>query len=73
MAFLTTLEIFFILQMADFFKNGALSPDSTLSKATGAFAILSGIIAFYLALASLLTKDSSLFGLPTFDFIKKTD
>lgn len=67
-AFLVSLELFFILQMADFFKNGANPQGLMLSKAAGAFAILSGILAFYLALASLLTKDSAFFTLPTFDF-----
>lgn len=70
-AFLACLELFFILQMASFFKNGAFSPDASLTKATGAFAILSGLIGFYLAMASLLTKDSAFFTLPTFELIKK--
>lgn len=50
-----------------------MSPETSLSKATGAFANLSGIIAWYLTMASLLTKDSAFFTLPTFELIKKNE
>ncbi|UZJ57552.1 hypothetical protein CBS101457_006872 [Exobasidium rhododendri] len=70
--FLTSLEIFFILHMSDFLVNGDISPDSSLTKASGAFAILSGLISWYMALASLLTKESAYFTLPTFELVKSS-
>jgi len=69
-AFLTSLQIFFILLMIDYFRD-PLNRYSPLSQATGIFGIISGILAWYLGAASLLTKDSAFFTLPTLPLVKE--
>lgn len=70
MAFLTCLEVFLILLMVDYFRN-PFDRSSPLSQATGVFGIITGIVAWYLGLASMLTKDSAFFTLPTIPLVKE--
>jgi len=63
---------FFLLTLGSFFQLDATAKGPNgLTRAGGVFGIITALIAWYNALAGLLTPESSYFTLPTFDLSRK--
>lgn len=65
LAILIAVELSIILQVCYFLKA---DHSKTIATAAGAFSFIGGLLSWYAGLASLLTRDTAFFTLPTFDF-----